>query len=52
MFLSNIIFLPLLGSFFTGFGGKIIGRKGSVILSNFCIFSNGEVAERLKALVC
>jgi proton-translocating NADH-quinone oxidoreductase chain L len=38
MFLSNIIFLPLLGSFFTGFGGKIIGRKGSVILSNFCIF--------------
>lgn len=38
MFLSNIILLPLLSSIFAGFGGNLIGRKGSIFVTNLCIF--------------
>ena len=33
MYFSTIVFLPLLSSLFSGFGGYFIGRKGSVLIS-------------------
>lgn len=33
-----IIFLPLLGSIITGFGGRFLGYYGSSIFSTFCVF--------------
>ena len=36
--LLSIILLPLLSSIFAGFGGKIFGRKGSVVISVSSIF--------------
>ena len=38
MFFSIIVLLPLLGSIFSGFGGFIFGRNGSVILSTLSVF--------------
>jgi len=38
MFFSIIIFMPLLGSLFSGFGAHFIGRKGSIILSTTSVF--------------
>ena len=36
----NILFLPLMGSLFAGFGGKILGTKGSCLLSTSLLFSS------------
>jgi proton-translocating NADH-quinone oxidoreductase chain L len=38
MFFLSIIFLPLLGSIFSGLFGKYLGHKGSVIISTSTVF--------------
>jgi len=38
MFFSINVLLPLIGSLFSGFGGFVFGRKGSVILSTLSVF--------------
>jgi len=36
----NIVFLPLLGSIFSGFFGRFIGSFGSKIITTFCVFTS------------
>jgi len=36
----NIVFLPLLGSFFSGFFGRFLGPLGAGILSTVCVISS------------
>jgi NADH-ubiquinone oxidoreductase chain 5 len=36
----NIVFLPLLGSFFSGFFGRFLGPFGAGILTTFCVMSS------------
>ena len=33
-----IIFLPLLGASFAGFGGKFLGSKGAIFITISCLF--------------
>jgi NADH-ubiquinone oxidoreductase chain 5 len=36
----NIVFLPLIGAFLAGFGGRFFGPLGSAILTTFCVISS------------
>src|SRR5579885_119379 len=37
---TTILFFPVLGAFITGVAGRLIGSKGSFILTTYCLFSS------------